>query len=187
MCRAYSSIMCSTSARMSIVSTVPSPCRESKVSSSRSPAARRGRLALGPVGREVGLRRGRADVVEVAVGAGVAAEQLARPARRDPPPEPPALHLGHVPDQPEQREVRRRHGPGGELLAGEPGALAQQGVPVPVEQRPPGSSPLRATYGPDRAVKAGAVQVMARDEDTSEPLGSDPRAQRSTPDRYHLV
>ena len=38
-------------------------------------------------------------------------------------PEPPALHLRHVPDQPEQRQRRRRHGPRGELLTRQTGGL----------------------------------------------------------------
>ena len=49
--------------------------------------------------------------------------------------EPRALDLGHMADQPEQGKTRRRHGVAGELLAGQPGALVEQGRPVPVKER----------------------------------------------------
>jgi hypothetical protein len=54
---------------------------------------------------------------------------------REPPPEPDAFHLGHVAHQPEQRQVRRRHRALGELLAGQPGALVEQRLPLPVQER----------------------------------------------------
>ena len=53
--------------------------------------------------------------------------------RRKSLPDPPALGVAHVPDQAEQREVRRRHGAPGQLGGIQARAFAQQGGPVPVE------------------------------------------------------
>src|SRR6266496_1550228 len=49
--------------------------------------------------------------------------------------EPDPLHLGHVPQQPEQGQLGRRNGPAGQLLAGQAGALVEQRRALPVQER----------------------------------------------------
>jgi hypothetical protein len=89
--------------------------------------------ALGPVARKVLLGVGRIGLFEVRVrgiGSVVKVGHLLTPVGL---PDPPALGVAHVPDQPEQREVRRRHGARGQLGGVQARAFAQQGGPVPVE------------------------------------------------------
>ena len=49
--------------------------------------------------------------------------------------EPDPLHLGHVPQQPEQGQLGWRNGPAGQLLAGQAGALIEQRRALPVQER----------------------------------------------------
>jgi hypothetical protein len=80
------------------------------------------------------IGRGPGRVAALEIGGLVLAERVVHRLAREPLPEPGALHLGHVPHQPEQGQGRRRHGPLGELLAGQAGALVQQRGAVPVEE-----------------------------------------------------
>jgi hypothetical protein len=69
--------------------------------------------------------------------------------------EPGPFHVGHVPDDAEQRQVRRWHRCRRELLTRQPGALPQQGGAVPVQEAvedapfggPVNGSSIRATSG----------------------------------------
>jgi len=79
--------------------------------------------------------RGPGRIAALEIGGLVLAERVVHGLAREPLPEPDALHLGHVPHQPEQGQGRGRHGPLGELLAGQAGALVQQRGAVPVEER----------------------------------------------------
>ena len=118
-----------------------------------------GQLAFPGERREVGLRPAGLGQVEVAVGKLVAAVQVAYlrlPA--EPAPEPRALDLGHVPDQPEQRQRRRGNGPLDQLLAGQALAFEQQRLPVVVQ---PGLQ--RGPLGVDRRrLGARLPQVRSR-------------------------
>src|SRR6516225_12455888 len=89
--------------------------------------------ALSPVALKVLLGYGWAGLFEVRVrgnGAVIQVGHLLTPVGL---PDPPALGVAHVPDQPEQREVRRWHGAYGQLSGVQARAFAQQGGPVPVE------------------------------------------------------
>jgi hypothetical protein len=100
-----------------------------------------GRVGRGRVGEleflgqpgVVGGGPGRVDALEV--GILLVSERGLDGLACEPPPEPGAFHLGHVAHQPEQGQVRRRHRALGELLAGQPGALAEQRLPLPVQER----------------------------------------------------
>ena len=89
--------------------------------------------ALGPVALKVLLGASRVCLFEVrirGIGAVVEVGHLLTPVGL---PDPPALGVAHVPDEPEQGEVRRRHGAHGQPRGIQPRAFAQQGGPVPVE------------------------------------------------------
>jgi hypothetical protein len=99
-----------------------------------------GRVGRGRVGEleflgqpgVVGGGPGRVGALEV--GILLISEQGLEGLAREPPPEPGAFHLGHMAHQPEQGQVRRRHRALGELLAGQPGALVEQRLPLPVQE-----------------------------------------------------
>jgi hypothetical protein len=92
-----------------------------------------GELELLGQPRVVGRGPGRVETLEFSLR--VIPVRLVDRLAREPYPEPGALHLGHVPHQPEQGQARRRHGALGQLLAGQAGALVQQRGAVPVEER----------------------------------------------------
>ncbi len=48
--------------------------------------------------------------------------------------EPHSFHLGHVPDQSQQGEVRRRDRPHGQLLCSKAATDVEQGLPLPCEK-----------------------------------------------------
>jgi hypothetical protein len=79
----------------------------------------------------VGGGPGRVGPLEVGA---LAAERVVDRLAREALAEPDAFHLGHVAHQPKQGQVRRRHGPLGQLLPGQAGALVQQRGPLPVQE-----------------------------------------------------
>src|SRR3954468_16528607 len=99
----------------------------------------RGRLTrrrdLGLEHSEVVVGAGRVRGVEVVVRAVLGVEDPRRVLGVDGAPEPAALDVGHVPDEPEQRERRRRHRAAHELLAVEARALGDEGRPVELQPR----------------------------------------------------
>src|SRR5690242_6374658 len=84
--------------------------------------------------RLVGHRRVGDRPVEVAVGVGLGLVALRHVALGEPAAEPAALHLGHVPDQAEQRHRGRFHGAAGQLLGVEPVALHLQRQPLAAQE-----------------------------------------------------
>ena len=127
--RAYSSTRCCHIQRTDMVFSPKVKVSSSFAPSSAPSTARHS----GPVVREVLLSAGRVGLFEVRVrgiGAVVQVGHLLTPVGL---PDPPALVVAHVPDQAEQREVRRWHGACGQLGGVQPRAFAQQGGPVPVE------------------------------------------------------
>lgn len=84
--------------------------------------------------------------------------------------EPGPFHVGHVPHDVEQRQVRGRHRCQRELLARQPGALPQQRGAVPVQEaiqnasfRPVNGSSIRATSGAVQlTTSCSQTQAVAR-------------------------
>lgn len=94
-----------------------------------------GELDLVPVGGEVGLGLLGRREVEVAVPALVGAVQIAyRLLPVELPAEPPALDLGEMADQAEQRQPGRRNRLQHQLFAGQAAAFEQQGVAVELQE-----------------------------------------------------
>jgi hypothetical protein len=75
-------------------------------------------------------RVGQVDVVEVGVLIGGPVVQIRHVLAEEHLPEPAALHLGHVPDQPQQGQGGRRDGAPPELLDSQVLALPDQNPPV---------------------------------------------------------
>ena len=93
-----------------------------------------GQLTFPVKGREIRLGAGRLGQVEVPIRVVVAAVQVVQPGLAcEAHPEPGLFHLGHVPDQPEQGQAGRRHGPLDKLLAGQSLAFHQQRAAVEVQ------------------------------------------------------
>src|SRR5215472_10143127 len=84
--------------------------------------------------RVVRLRALRGRGLEVRVWVLLGHVQTVDLLAAEPQPEPGALDLGHVPDQAEQRQVRRRSGLLSKLFGGKAGALMQQRRAVPVKK-----------------------------------------------------
>jgi hypothetical protein len=93
-----------------------------------------GQSALGRERGEVSLGAGAIGEVEVPIRVLLAAEQVTQLSLAgEAAPEPGALHLRHVPDQPEQRQRRWPDRTPGKLVAGQALALVQQGRAVVVQ------------------------------------------------------
>ena len=130
--------------------------------------------------------RGPGRIAALEIGGLVLAERVVHGLAREPLPEPGALHLGHVPHQPEQGQGRRRHGPLGELLAGQASALVQQRGAVPVEERlqhgafGAGQRPFRPLH-----VRGYPCHGAYPPTPRSGPAKGDPRRrERSVPDSF---
>ena len=168
--RAYSSIMWTSTQRSETRSRLRrDPTSSSDVEGGGDVSRRR---ALGRKVRECVVDIGGVDVVEVAVGVRRVVVEARRGvlARHDPL-EPVPLHLGHVPDESQQREPRRRHRAGPELLGRQPLALHEQRRPVVLEPR----VEHRALVGLERVGRSGLVFHAPRLPRAPYPAGCDSR------------
>src|SRR5216684_4394423 len=102
---------------------------------SPAPGGFPGKFNLPPEGGEVLLRIGFIDVIELPVGISLAGVEDAHVLSRDAAAKPHALDVGHVTDEPKQRQARRVSRPLPELSGSQATALAQQRLAVKIQPR----------------------------------------------------